>query len=64
MSALAERPNGEPWLIELLARRDGMDFAFGVVSLTILAAGVLWLYGARFLAQDTKLAPTRIAPQS
>jgi hypothetical protein len=60
----AQNPNGEPWLIELLGRRDGMDFAFGVVSLTILAAGVLWLYGMRFLAEDTRLAPTRVAPRA
>jgi MFS family permease len=58
----AAHPNGEPWIVEMLGRRDGMDFAFGVVSLMILAAGVLWLWGARYLERDTRLAPTKVAP--
>jgi hypothetical protein len=28
----------------------------------ILVGGVLWLWGARYLAEDTSLAPTRVAP--
>jgi MFS family permease len=32
---------------------------FVVVSLMILLGGVLWLWGARYLEEDTRLAPTR-----
>jgi MFS family permease len=33
--------------------------AFIVVSLMILVGGILWLWGARYLAEDTRLAPLR-----
>jgi MFS family permease len=56
----ATHPDGPAWLVELLGRRGGMDFGFGVVSLAILASGAFWLWGARHLERDTKLAPTRI----
>ena len=38
-----------------------MNKAFLVVGLMFLAAGVLWLIGARYLKADTELAPTRFS---
>ena len=37
-----------------------MSKSFLIFSLTFLVAGVLWLCGARYLARDTELAPTRL----
>ncbi|MBI5387628.1 MAG: MFS transporter [Verrucomicrobia bacterium] len=37
-----------------------MNKSFFVVGLTFVVAGVLWLCGARYLARDTALAPTRL----
>jgi MFS transporter, Spinster family, sphingosine-1-phosphate transporter len=37
-----------------------MNKSFLVVGLTFLIAGVLWLWGARYLARDTELAPQRL----
>lgn len=54
----APRPS---WWADFLAGRDGLDFSFIVVSLTIAAAGVFWLWGARYLVRDTALAPMRVA---
>jgi MFS family permease len=50
------------WWTDFLGRHGGMDFSFFVVSLLILLAGVIWLWGARYLERDTALAPTRGAP--
>jgi MFS family permease len=36
--------------------------AFIVVSFMILVGGIIWLLGARYLAEDTALAPNRLAP--
>lgn len=47
-----------PWVIGELASHHGFNFAFTVVSLLILVGGLLWLWGARYLEQDTALAPT------
>jgi MFS family permease len=57
----AAHPDDHSWMTELLRRRDGMDVAFGVVSLMILAAGIFWLWGARYLKRDTELATTKLA---
>jgi len=54
-------PNDHSAMMEVLRRRDGMDVAFGVVSVMILAAGIFWLWGARYLKRDTELAPTKLA---
>lgn len=35
-------------------------WAFGVVSLSVLAGGIAWLCGMKYLDRDTELAPTRI----
>lgn len=37
-----------------------MNKAFLIVGLALLMSGVLWLWGARYLARDTELAPTRL----
>ena len=39
-----------------------MNAGFFAVSISILIGGLFWLWGARHLARDTELAPTRIAP--
>jgi MFS family permease len=43
------------------ASGKNMNVAFLFVSATVLLGGVFWLWGARYLAQDTSLAPTRLA---
>jgi hypothetical protein len=39
-----------------------MNVAFLVVGAMFLISGIFWLIGARYLAQDTELAPTRLHP--
>lgn len=52
-----------PPLIGLLSDRYGgdMNIGFSAVSVAIVVGAVFWLWGARYLARDTALAPTRIA---
>jgi predicted MFS family arabinose efflux permease len=38
----------------------GLAVAFRVVSVTVLVGGVLWLWGTKYLARDTALAPHRL----
>jgi MFS family permease len=61
---LGEEGSTASWLAEILRRNDGWDFSMGCTSLLLLAAGVIWLWGARFLDRDTALAPQRIAHKS
>jgi len=49
-----------PVVIGVLGDRYDMNRAFLVVGGMFLAAGVLWLFGARHLERDTSLAPTRL----
>ncbi len=49
-----------PVIIGILSDKYNMNVAFFVVGLMFLASGILWLCGARFLARDTELAPTRL----
>ena len=55
-----------PWLIGKINDRwregttENMDPGFIAVSITILLGGLCWLWGARYLARDTELAPTRL----
>jgi MFS transporter, Spinster family, sphingosine-1-phosphate transporter len=42
-----------PWLIGTIRDRSTWNMAFGTVSLVMLLAGALWLYGIRWLASDT-----------
>jgi hypothetical protein len=50
-----------PPIMGWIADRWSMSAAFGVVSVMFLLGGGLWLYGARYLARDTSLAPTRMS---
>jgi MFS family permease len=50
-----------PPLIGWMSDRWGMNTAFTVVSIMILIGGILWLYGAKFLEEDTRRAPGRLA---
>jgi predicted MFS family arabinose efflux permease len=61
IAASGSVPDG---LAQVIGRREGMDFSIAVTSLFLLLAGVLWLMGARHLARDTELAPTRVARRS
>jgi MFS family permease len=45
-----------PLIIGAVADAKGMNIAFLFVSLFFLIGGTLWLYGARFLADDTQRA--------
>jgi MFS family permease len=49
-----------PPIMGAVADRSNLDWAFRVVSVMVLLGGVLWLWGARYLARDTALAPTRL----
>jgi MFS family permease len=51
-----------PPLIGLLSDRHGgdMNVGFRAVSVAILVGAVFWLWGAKYLERDTRLAPTRI----
>jgi MFS family permease len=42
------------------ASGGNMNLAFLVVSAMILVGGLLWLWGARYLEQDTRMAPKRL----
>jgi MFS family permease len=48
-----------PPLIGWIADLTSIDFSFTVVSFTMLAGGLLWMWGARYLERDTALAPQR-----
>jgi MFS family permease len=50
-----------PTVIEVIKDHSSLDVGFLVVSGMILLGGLLWLWGARYLARDTALAPTRLA---
>jgi MFS family permease len=50
-----------PALIGIIAHYSNMYVGFVVVSGMILVGGLIWLCGARYLARDTALAPTRLA---
>lgn len=39
---------------------EGMRFAFQTVAATMALGGVVWIWGARYLETDTRLAPTRV----
>jgi MFS family permease len=49
-----------PPVIGFIADRSTLKAGFIVVSLLMLAGGVFWLWGARYLEKDTALAPTRV----
>lgn len=43
-----------PFLIGVVADKWNMTVGFFIVSLAMLAAGLLWLFGARYLARDVE----------
>jgi MFS family permease len=43
------------------ANAQALTVAFLLAGLAIVASGIVWLIGSRFLAKDTELAPTRLA---
>lgn len=49
-----------PVIIGLVSDRSGMNTAFLIVGVMFVVSGVFWLLGARYLARDTELAPTRL----
>jgi hypothetical protein len=53
-----------PTVIGYIASISSMNVGLFVVSLMILVGGLFWLWGARYLARDTALAPTRLNAQS
>jgi len=50
-----------PPILGWIIGKDNFNAAFGLVSVTVLAGGLFWLWGMRDLARDTELAPQRIA---
>ena len=49
-----------PLIIGLIADKYNMNVAFQLVGCMFLVAAALWLAGAKYLARDTALAPTRL----
>ena len=50
-----------PTVIGFIAGFSSMNVGFVFVSLAVLVGGLFWLWGARYLARDTELAPTRLS---
>ena len=50
-----------PLVMGAIADAHDMGFAFQAVSGVILLGGLLWLWGSRYLARDTELAPMRLS---
>ncbi len=46
------------------ATNKNMNIAFFCVSAMILVGGLLWLWGSRYLARDTALAPMRLSTEA
>ncbi|MBY0527584.1 MAG: MFS transporter [Gemmataceae bacterium] len=49
-----------PPLMGFIAGYAGRNTSFTVVSFAVLVGGLFWLWGARYLERDTRLAPTRL----
>lgn len=47
-------------LMGYIAGHYSPDTSFMVVSVMVLVGGLFWLWGARYLERDTRLAPTRL----
>jgi hypothetical protein len=63
---LPERTRGSP-LRTIADRFDrpgdasrGLEVGFMFTAILMVAGGLLWLWGARYLQRDTELAPTRV----
>jgi MFS family permease len=53
-----------PVVIGVMSDRWSMHAAFVVVSLMFVASGILWLWGARYLAHDTALVEDALAREA
>ena len=49
-----------PPLMGAIKDHADLKAAFYAVSVTVLLGGLVWLWGARYLEEDTRLAPTRL----
>jgi len=49
-----------PVIIGIISDKYDMNVAFLVVGAMFVISGIFWLMGARYLARDTQLAPTRL----
>lgn len=49
-----------PSIMGAIAGVANLSWAFGLVSVMVLIGGILWLWGAKYLERDTRLAPTRL----
>jgi MFS transporter, Spinster family, sphingosine-1-phosphate transporter len=47
-----------PTIIGFIRDHSGFKLGFIVVSITMLLGGILWLWGMKYLADDTRAAPT------
>ena len=50
-----------PVLIGIISDKYSMTTAFMLVGVMFVVSGILWAFGARHLARDTELAPTRLS---
>jgi dipeptide/tripeptide permease len=50
-----------PPLLGKIARQFSWDTAFALVAAMMALAGLLWLWGCRYLSSDTAMAPLRVA---
>jgi hypothetical protein len=51
---------GSPWVIGKIADATNLNVGFLVVSFLILAGGVFWIWGTRYLEEDTANAPKQL----
>lgn len=51
-----------PVIIGIVSDKYSMNTAFFVVGVMFVVSGIFWALGARHLARDTALAPTRFSP--
>jgi MFS family permease len=49
-----------PFVIGAISDASNMNIAFLVVSAMIFVGGLCWLWGARYLERDTRMAPNRL----
>ncbi len=62
MGSIADRVKATSGITDpALANAHSLTFAFLLAGFAIVASGVVWLIGSRWLARDTELAPTRLA---
>jgi MFS transporter, Spinster family, sphingosine-1-phosphate transporter len=50
-----------PVIIGIVSDRSGMNYAFTLVGVMFVVAGIFWLAGMKYLQRDTELAPTRLS---